>query len=56
MTVILYRLMLAVCWGMLALTIVGVTVAVSFNDIFSALFFGANALCLSYVMYQLKGE
>lgn len=56
MTMILYRLMLAVCWGMLALAIVGVTVAVSFNDIFSALFFGANALCLGYVMCQLKGE
>lgn len=54
--IIMYHLMVAFCWVVLTATIVGATVAVSFNDMLATIFFMVNALCMGYVLCRLRGE
>jgi len=54
MTTLVYNVLIAFCWGILAATILGVTVAVSFNDMLSTVFFLGNGLSIVYVLYLLR--
>lgn len=54
MTNLVYNVLIAFCWGILAATILGVTAAVAFNDMLSIVFFLGNGLCIAYVLYILR--
>jgi hypothetical protein len=54
MTVAIYYILVAFCWGVLAATLIGTTVAISYNDMLSTIFFMGNALAIGYVLCRLK--
>jgi len=55
MTSAVYYILVSFCWGVLAATLMGATVAITYNNMLSTVFFTGNALVIGYVLYKLKG-